>query len=87
MRRVIEPHREPAKMKGLCLTESWSQLQDIHIRADAHRIEQVLHNLVGNAVKYTQTGTIDLRAKIHEHADHFDLFIDVQDTGPVFQQS
>ena len=80
LRRVIESHREPATTKNLRLTESWSQLPDIHVRGN--RIEQVLHNLVGNAVKYTQTGTIHLAAEIETSADQFQLTLDVQDSGP-----
>jgi len=53
--RVIQDMRPLAREAGLDLRmEIPGELPDV--RADASRVEQVLHNLVDNALKYTPTG-------------------------------
>lgn len=48
------------------------------VQADAERIEQVLVNLLSNALRYTQTGRVDVMA--WPTSDH--VWIAVKDTGP-----
>jgi PAS domain S-box-containing protein len=51
------------------------------IRTDRVRLRQVLTNLVGNAVKFTEKGGVQLRAHVVEaHERHFVRF-EVSDTG------
>ncbi|WP_312236793.1 ATP-binding protein [Stenotrophomonas sp.] len=45
------------------------------------RIEQVLRNLVSNAVKFTLSGRIVLRAGVREHDGHTLLRVEVADSG------
>jgi signal transduction histidine kinase/HAMP domain-containing protein len=47
-------------------------------RGDDRRLTQVLFNLVGNAVKFTDTGRVEIRAR--ENAGRF--VVEVIDTGP-----
>ncbi len=53
------------------------------VRADGEKLRQVLLNLVGNAVKYTERGSILLRLDGEPAADsqRYKLVIEVQDTG------
>ncbi|MCP4090424.1 MAG: response regulator, partial [Gammaproteobacteria bacterium] len=47
------------------------------IQADEARIEQILHNLVGNAIKFTEQGKIEVSAKQQKNK----LLVRVSDTG------
>jgi two-component system, sensor histidine kinase len=47
------------------------------IEADAPRVKQVLHNLLGNAIKFTATGEVELR--VERAGDELDF--GVRDTG------
>jgi len=52
------------------------------IRTDPLRLKQILINLTGNAVKFTQSGSVRLRVSMEAGADLPRMHFDVIDTGP-----
>ncbi|MGO4687072.1 ATP-binding protein [Brevundimonas sp. 2YAF1] len=73
----------PARAKGLRLRMEGARLLPRMVRGDAMRLRQVLNNLISNAMKFTEAGsiTLDLQAWPDEHGAHV-LLISVADTGP-----
>ena len=55
-----------------------NNIQDVNIVSDSSRVMQIVENLVTNAIKYTQKGTVYVRAYID--AKSF-LVLEVEDTG------
>ena len=48
---------------------------------DSHRLKQILINLVGNAVKFTESGEIMVKVKQNDTDHNHELLFEVKDTG------
>ncbi len=73
---------ESADAKGLELRVE-SDSVPRWLRGDVTRLRQALLNYAGNAVKFTQTGCITLRARLlQEEGGHLLARFEVEDTGP-----
>ncbi|MEH2360511.1 hybrid sensor histidine kinase/response regulator [Nostoc sp.] len=74
---IAEICRIRAEQKGICLIfEQITQLPT-GIKADEKRLRQALINLLGNAVKFTETGGVAFKVGNHEDKIRFQ----VEDTG------
>lgn len=70
------------KMKGMGTSDSSdSPMKKEFFRADAFRIRQILDNLVSNAIKYTDRGSVTIQAQVSEILGKPTLTLSVKDTG------
>lgn len=75
-------YRLLCEQKGLSLLFNNQFPTGLRVLGDAVRYRQILTNLLGNAVKFTETGTISVTTNIVESAnDQLLLRCDVKDTG------
>ena len=71
-----------ATEKQLTLEVAVAEDVPVSLVGDPDRIRQLLTNLVGNAVKYTDAGSVHVEASVHDRgADDIGLRLAVRDTG------
>jgi len=79
---VVDDYRAQASAKGLSIDLAVPAMPE-KLHSDPARVTQILGNLVSNAVKYTNAGTISIRVAPRPDAGGRDcLAVDVSDTGP-----
>jgi len=82
IREVVGLLRDRAKAKGLTLEVEYHTDMPRSIQTDPIRLRQILTNLIGNAIKFTEQGSVTVAASLLEaQADAPVLRIDVTDTG------
>jgi signal transduction histidine kinase/CheY-like chemotaxis protein len=83
LENVVNLVGHKAADKGLRLTIDCSPgVIDLRLRGDPLRLGQILLNLAGNAVKFTERGTVTIRIRQAEAmADRITLRFEVEDTG------
>ena len=80
---IVDLFRQPAENKLLTLRLVVPAEIPRHVWADADKIRRVLGNLLGNAVKFTQTGGIEVALAVDTGPDQKRrLRLAVRDTGP-----
>ena len=71
-----------ARDKGLDLVCHLGEPLPSHVQGDPARLRQALVNLVGNAIKFTKTGGVDLEAVVVSDSEHaVSVRFAVKDTG------
>jgi signal transduction histidine kinase/CheY-like chemotaxis protein/ligand-binding sensor domain-containing protein len=92
---AIQTLAASAQRKGIGLSSEWVTEVPERVLGDALRLRQILLNLLGNAVKFTDSGEVALRASCrrlepHDECRAIELQFSVSDTGmgiPVSQQA
>ncbi len=90
-RRALRPHeiiaqatsilRVNAQEKGIDLEAAWEGTVPETIATDPSRFRQLLMNLIGNAIKFTDSGGVRVVARLEAASESPLLAVDVIDTG------
>jgi signal transduction histidine kinase/CheY-like chemotaxis protein len=78
---LVQIYSGSAKEKGLDLVCSIDNCVPRFIMGDPDRLRQILTNLIGNAIKFTNQGEVSIRVKIETRDELLSLRFEVKDTG------
>ena len=83
VRDAISPVRELAQSKGLKINSIFDKAVPKWVVGDPVRLKQILLNLVSNAAKFTEAGSVSVRVDVAEPdgGDQIGLRMSVTDTG------
>ncbi|MCA8973464.1 MAG: PAS domain-containing protein [Planctomycetes bacterium] len=85
LERVVDLQRAVARRKGIELSVAVDDSVPDALIGDAGRLKQIVHNLVGNALKFTEQGVIDIVVTCASEPTRDDarsrLRLEVRDTG------
>lgn len=82
LKSVVHALEHTAKEKGISINRYYEKEQFSYVLGDPTRLTRILVNLIGNAIKYTDTGHIDVRAIAKRLDDkHVEFRCDIMDTG------
>ena len=70
-----------ADAKGIPLRAAEAKGLPERVLTDPTRLRQILVNLVGNAIKFTETGSVEVAVRLEEFSSHSVLRFEVTDTG------
>ena len=79
---IVDEHAMSAAARGLQLESAASGMSGL-VDSDPHRIRQIVSNLVTNAIRYTETGTVRVQLRQRQAM----LIFVVSDTGPGVPQA
>ena len=79
--QVLNSLRPGAEMKGLSISLNKHLDDQIVLDGDEIRLKQLLINLINNAIKYTETGSITVTISMESSNDMKALKVQIADTG------
>ncbi|MCK6265012.1 response regulator [Vibrio sp. ZSDE26] len=83
LNQTVEHYYTQAKQKELELLCDFNSIANHYYHIDPIRLSQIVFNLIGNAIKFTLTGSVHVKANI----DNDTLTITVSDTGIGIEES
>ena len=78
--KVIDIMRPQAERKRIELSVRYESDPGPRV-GDARRVEQILFNLVGNAVKFTESGSVEVGVDMEEGSERNPVIISIRDSG------
>jgi len=90
VRRAVESAaalmRVRAEDKGIGFSLEFSPAINGEFMGDADRVRQIVANLASNAVKFTNQGSVAIKAEVEDQAERTEVVISFEDTGIGFDQ-
>lgn len=79
---TLQCHQATAQEKGLNIQLEAEGLKHQWVKIDDVRLTQILGNIIGNAIKFTEIGSITLRCRSNEiNKNKITIYFEIQDTG------
>ncbi|WP_376696772.1 hybrid sensor histidine kinase/response regulator [Wenzhouxiangella sp. EGI_FJ10305] len=78
--KVAEIVRPLAEQKNISLNVRYEHDPGRRM-GDPRRVEQILFNLIGNAVKFTESGSVDVEVDMQRNEAHNPVIITIRDSG------
>ena len=82
LQEVFDLYNPSAQLKNIHLILEHDQQIPQFLKGDINSIKQIIHNLLDNAIKFSNTGSIILKTKFNKQIDQMvDFEISIQDSG------
>ena len=87
LNEVVDLFREKAKQRNIYFNLKIGDEVPKHISTDPTRLRQILINIIGNAIKFTSFGEVEVVVKVNQNIEGaLRLAVYVKDTGPGLTQ-
>ncbi len=82
LQKLLDTWRLKAQGKNLELKLEWDEKLPDQLLGDPYRLNQILLNLISNALKFTQEGFVSIIVKLRSvKNERYDILFEVKDTG------
>lgn len=81
MNAAVDLFSPLASRKGLVIERDYHYKGILNVVGDQARFQQIINNLIGNALKFTEAGKITLRIRSLNTDDKTHIYFEIEDTG------